>query len=287
MTAILKHELRSYFNSFTAYVFGAFLLIFIGFGAMYYNLENAVANFEYVFSYGCIALIIVIPLLTMRVIAEERKQKTDQLLYSLPVSTTQIILGKYMALLTVFLIPMALIGVYPVLFSQYGDVYLPTSYGALIAFFVMGAAMVALGVFLSSLTENQGFAAGLGVAVILFDYFSVSLSEYAVSTAVGTVVALAVIAIALGFLVRSMTRNNKVAFGVGAGLLAVLGIIYFVDASLLEGLLPEVIGKLSLFEHFYIFISGVFDWTGIVYYLTVVVLFLFLSVQSLEKRRYN
>lgn len=122
MTAILKHELRSYFNSFTAYVFGAFLLLFIGFGAMFYNLENAMANFEYVFSYGCIALIIVIPLLTMRVIAEERKQKTDQLLYSLPVSTTQIVLGKYLALLTVYLVPMALIGVYPVLLSQYGDV---------------------------------------------------------------------------------------------------------------------------------------------------------------------
>ncbi len=287
MTAILKHELRSYFNSFTAYVFGAFLLIFIGFGAMVYNLENALANFEYVFDYGCIALIIVIPLLTMRVIAEERKQKTDQLLYSLPVSTTQIVLGKYLALLTVYLVPMALIGVYPVLFSQYGDVYLPTSYGVLAAFFVMGAAMVALGVFLSSLTENQGFAAGLGVAVILFDYFSVSLSEYAVSTAVGTVIALALIAVALGFLVRSMTRNDQLAIGVGAGLLAVLGILYFVDASLLEGLLPEIISKLSMFDRFHIFISGVFDWTGIVYYLTVMALFLFLSVQSLEKRRYN
>ncbi len=287
MTAILKHELRSYFNSFTAWVFGAFLLIFIGFGAMVYNLENALANFEYVFSYGCIALIIVIPLLTMRVIAEERKQKTDQLLYSLPVSTTQIVLGKYLALLTVYLVPMALIGVYPVLFSQYGDVYLPTSYGVLAAFFVMGAAMVALGVFLSSLTENQGFAAGLGVAVILFDYFSVGLSEYAVSTALGTVIALALIAVAFGFLVRSMTRNTQLAIGVGVGLLAVLGILYFVDASLLEGLLPEIISKLSMFDRFNIFISGVFDWTAIVYYLTVMALFLFLSVQSLEKRRYN
>ncbi len=287
MTAILKHELRSYFNSFTAWVFGAFLLIFIGFGAMVYNLENALANFEYVFSYGCIALIIVIPLLTMRVIAEERKQKTDQLLYSLPVSTTQIVLGKYLALLTVYLVPMALIGIYPILFSQYGDVYLPTSYGVLTAFFVMGAAMVALGVFLSSLTENQGFAAGLGVAVILFDYFSVGLSEYAVSTAVGTLIALALVAVGFGFLVRSMTRNTQLAIGIGVGLLAVLGILYFVDASILEGLLPEVISKLSMFDRFNIFISGVFDWTGIVYYLTVMALFLFLSVQSLEKRRYN
>lgn len=151
----------------------------------------------------------------------------------------------------------------------------------------MGAAMVALGVFLSSLTENQGFAAGLGVAVILFDYFSVSLSEYAVSTALGTVIALALISVALGFLVRSMTRNTQLAIGVGVGLLAVLGILYFVDASMLEGLLPEIISRLSLFDRFNIFISGIFDWTGIVYYLTVMALFLFLSVQSLEKRRYN
>ncbi len=287
MTAILKHELRSYFHSFTAYVFGAFLLIFVGFGAMIYNLQETVSNFEYVLSYGCMALIIVIPLLTMRVIAEERRQKTDQLLYSLPVSTTQIICGKYLALLAVFLVPMALISLYPLVFSQYGDVYLPTSYGTLIAFFVMGAALTAIGVFLSSLTENQGFAAGIGVAVILFNYFSVSLAEYAVSTALGTVIALALIAVALGFLVRSMTRSNQLAISVGVGLLLVLGVVYFVSPDTLEGLLPEIMSTISLFDRFYIFISGIFDWTGIVYFLTVAVFFLFLSVQSLEKRRYN
>ncbi len=88
MTAVFKHELRSYFHSLTAYFFGAFLLVITGIGAMIYNIQNAVSNFEYVLSFGCIILVLIVPLLTMRVIAEEKKQKTDQLLYSLPISTT-------------------------------------------------------------------------------------------------------------------------------------------------------------------------------------------------------
>ena len=112
----------------------------------------------------------------MRVIAEERKQKTDQLLYSLPITTTQVVIGKYLALLTVYLIPLCIICIYPLIFSQFGDVYLLTSYGSVFAFFVLGAALIAVGVFISSLTENQGFAAGIGIAVILLNYYSVSLS---------------------------------------------------------------------------------------------------------------
>lgn len=82
MTAVFKHELRSYFHSLTAYVFGAFLLAFIGIGAMLYNLQAAVSNFEYVLSFASLVFVVIVPVLTMRVLAEERRQKTDQLLYS-------------------------------------------------------------------------------------------------------------------------------------------------------------------------------------------------------------
>ncbi|HOA42596.1 MAG TPA: ABC transporter permease, partial [Bacillota bacterium] len=165
MMAVLKHELRIYFNSLTAYVFGAFLLAFVGLGAMLYNLQAAVSNFEFVLSFGSMIFVVIVPILTMRVIAEERKQKTDQLLYSLPITTTQVVLGKYIALLAVYLIPLCIISLYPLIFSRFGDVYLPTSYGSILAFFIMGSALIALGVFISSLTENQGFAAGIGIAV--------------------------------------------------------------------------------------------------------------------------
>ena len=287
MTAVLKHELKNYFHSLTAYVFGAGLLLAVGLGALRYNLQAAVSNFEFALSYFSIVLAVIVPILTMRVIAEERKQRTDQLLYALPITTTQVIVGKYLALLTVYLIPLCVIAVYPLIFSRFGDVYLLTSYGSILAFFLMGAALIALGVFISSLTDNQGFAAGIGIAVILLNYFSVSLSEYVSTTAFGSVVALCVIILALGAVIKHLTKNENLAYSVCFVLIAAIAITSFVNGGIFEGLLPSIMTKLSLFDRFTGFVNGVFDMTSIVYYASVIVLFLFLSIQSLEKRRYN
>lgn len=287
MIAVLKHELSNYFHSLTAYVFGAFLMMFVGIGAMIYNIQAAVANFEYVLSFVSIVFVIIVPILTMRTIAEERKQRTDQLLYSLPMTTTEVVLGKFAALLIVFLIPLALIAVYPMIFAQYGEVYLLTSYGSLFAFFMMGAALLSIGVFISSLTENQGFAAGIGVAVILFNYYSVSLAEYASATAFGSAIVIVIAILLLGIVVKHLTGNENLAYAVGIFLLFVTCVCFYADTALFEGLIPKVMKNLSLFERFYTFVNGVFDVTGIIYYITVIVFFLFLTVQSLEKRRYH
>lgn len=287
MTAVLKHELRNYFHTLTAYVFGAFLLAFIGLGATLYNLQAAVSNFEFVLSFGSLVFVVIVPILTMRVIAEEKKQRTDQLLYSLPITTTEVVLGKYLALLVVYLIPLAVVSVYPLIFARYGDVYLLTSYGSIFAFFVLGAALIALGVFISSLTDNQCFAAGIGIAVILFNYYSASLSEYVSSTPAGALIAAFALVIVLGVVIRHLTKNEHLAYGfyfLAGG--AVL-ILYLADPEAFSGLLPSVMKTLSLFERFYVFVNGVFDLTAIVYFVTFAAFFLFLSVQSLEKRRYN
>ncbi len=287
MIAVLKHELRSYFHSLTAYVFGAFLLVFVGLGAMMYNLQEAVSNFEYVLGFGCMIFVVIVPILTMRTISEERKQKTDQLLYSLPITTTEVILGKYLSLLAVFLVPMLIICFYPLIFAQYGDVYLPTSYGTIFAFFVLGSALLAVGVFISSLTENQGLAAGIGIAAILLNYYSVDLAEYATATAAGSSVALFLLAAALGLIIKKLTRNENLGYGTGLTLMAAVVAAFWLKPEWLEGLVPQIMAELSLFERFFVFVNGVFDITAIVYYITVIIFFLFLSVQSLEKRRYN
>lgn len=287
MIAVMKHELSNYFHSLTTYIFGGILLVCVGVGAMFYNIQQAVANFEFVLSFVSLIFVIIVPILTMRVIAEEKKQKTDQLLYALPITTTQIVVGKFLALLILYLIPLALISLYPLIFAQYGELYLLTAYGSILAFFFLGAALLAVGTFISSLTENQGFAAGITMLVILFNYFSVSLAENISSTAMGTVLALCILAVLLGVLVRYLTKNENLAYGVGLVLILITGIVFFMDQTLFEGLLPEIMTKLSLFERFTSFVNGVFDMTAIVYYITVIVLFLFLTVQSLEKRRYN
>ncbi len=287
MSAVLRHELKSYFHSLTAYVFGAFLLLAVGLGCLRYNLRAAVSNFEFALADFCVVLAIIVPILTMRVLAEERRQRTDQLLYSLPITTTQVVAGKYLALLAVYLVPLCVVAAYPLIFARYGDVYLPTAYGAILAFFLMGAALIALGMFLSSLTESQGFAAGIGISAILLNYFSVSLSEYVSSTAFGALVTICVLILALGALIRHLTKNENMALGAGIALLALTGAAYYLAPAKFEGLLPRVMSRLSLFERFYTIVNGVFDMTAVVYYLTVIIFFLFLSVQSMEKRRYN
>ncbi len=286
MKAVFKHEAGLYSHGLLAYVFGAFLLEFIGIGAMLYNINAAVANFEYALGTFCIGFVALVPILTMRVLAEEKKQKTDQLLSLLPLSSTDIILGKYFAMALVFVIPMLVACVYPLIFSMYGEVYLPTSYGALFAFVFLGLALIAIGMFISSLTESQGMAAGLCVVVILFCYYSASLADYIASTAFN-LVALVVIAALLALLVRRLTCSDAAGILVLVLCLAAVGVVWLVSPDSLATLLPDLMSRLSLFERFYTFVNGVFDVTAIVYYLSVAAFFLFLCVQSWEKKRYN
>ena len=286
MTAIFTHELRSYFHTLTAWIFAAFLLCFVGIGAMMYNIQAAVSNFEYVLSFGCLVFVVIVPILTMRVLAEERRQKTDQLLYSLPVSTVAVVLGKYAALIVLYLVPLAIICVYPLIFAQYGEVYLPTSYGSIFAFFLLGAALLAVGMFISSLPLRMKPPA-VGIALILFNYYSVSLSEYVSTSAMGSVVALLALICALGFIIKYLTGSGSLGYWVALALAFAVTAAYIVSGDTLEGLLPEIMSALSLFERFYVFVNGVFDLKAVAFYLSVIGFFLFLTVQSLEKRRYN
>ncbi len=287
MTAVFRHELSSYFKSVSGYVFGAFLLLFAGIYTTDINLNAGLTNFEYVLDYMCIIFLIIVPILTMRVVAEERRQRTDQLLYSLPLTMTEVVLGKYGALLVVFLAPMAVIGVYPLILSAFGNVYLPAAYSAWLGFFLLGAALLAIGMFISSLTESQAVAAGLCFVVMLVNYFITSLAGFISTTAFASFASFTVVILALAGIVWFMTRSGLASGVLALVLEAVLLFFYAGDTSAFEGLFPEVMENLSLFDQFYQFVNGVFDLRAVVYLLSVSGLFLFLTVQSLEKRRWS
>lgn len=287
MTSVYKHELSLHFHTLTSYVFIAALLLFVGLGVTVVNLEYEWATFEYALAQSLFFLAFVFPILTMRTFAEERHQKTDQLLFSLPVSTTQVVLGKFLALLTVFLIPCVIIGFYPLILKQYGEIFMPGSYGTLLAFFIMGAAFIAIGMFISSLTESQAFACGIGIAVLVANYYLVSLSQTVSENKWGALVVFVVFAIAAGGIVYYVTKNTDIAAGVGIVLVAAVGVAFWINNDIFKGILPTLMRKLSLFSRFTVFVNGVFDLTAIIFYLSIVIFFLFLSVQALEKRRYN
>ena len=287
MKAVYRHELSSYFTNMSGYVFAAFLLLFAGIYTMAINIQSAVASFEYVLSNMSFTFLIIVPVLTMRCLAEEKRQHTDTLLYSLPVSMTAVVLGKYMAMLTVFLAPVLIISFYPLILSAYGSVYFPAAYSAVLGFFFLGAALIAIGMFLSSVTESQAVAAVLCFVVLLVNYFLVSLAGFVSATSFGSLSAFSLAAFLIALLVRVMTKNGIAAVLTLLLLLAALAVSYIFAKDSFAGLFPAVLEKLSLFEPFEDMTEGILDLRALVFYASVAAVFVFLSVQSMEKRRWG
>ncbi len=122
--------------------------------------------------------LIAVPILTMRVLAEERKQKTDQLLLTSPVSVSGIVMGKYLALVTIYAIPIAVLATYPLLMSKFGTVAFGSAYTALLGFFLLGSANIAIGVFFSAITESQVIAAVLTFVFLFAFYMMNGISSF-------------------------------------------------------------------------------------------------------------
>ncbi len=287
MTAVFKREFKAYFDNMTGYIFCAFILLFAGIYTMVLNLKSASANFEYVVGNMAFIFLIAIPILTMRIIAEERKQRTDQLLYSLPLSMSEVVLGKYFAMLAVLLIPTLIMGLYPLILTIFGQVNLIAAYGTIFGFFLLGAGLISIGMFISSLTDNQVVAVVGSFIVILLNYFMGTLADYVSHSATATFFAFAIIIAMVAFLVYVMTKSSVIAVLVGIIGEAALLVVKLVNGDTLYGLFPEIMGKISLFERFYSFPNGVFDMTAVVYLLAVSALFVFFTVQVMEKRRWS
>ncbi len=288
MSAIYKKELKSYFSNMTGYIAIAMILIMTGIFVKILSFDGGYANMEYALPTVSIILLLAVPIITMRSFAEERQQKTDQLLYSLPLTTTQIVLGKYFAMLTVFAVPVGVMALYPLILSMYGSVNLLASYSSLLTFFLMIAGMTGICMFMSSLTESQIIAAVLGSGVLIVCYFADLLTSALPTTSVASYIAFTVLILLVALVIYYFTKNYWVAFASAVVLEAALLIFYQVDKTAFAGLFHTVVGKIAIFDIFYNTVnSQMFDLTAVVYYLSIAALFTFLTVQTVEKRRYN
>ena len=287
MTAIYKKELRSYLTSMIGYVFIAFILAIVGlyFGAI--NMSSAWPRIGETLSNATFIFLITVPILTMRVIAEERKQKTDQLLLTSPVKVGQIVTGKYLALVSIFLIPVIVICFYPLILRKFGGISLGMSYTSILGFLLLGCAEIAVGVFLSSVTESQVIAAVLAFAVLFLSYVSEGIAGLFPETAGASLAALIILVLLICVWIGSMIKNVVIT-----GILLILGegaiiVSYIIKSSLFEGSIQKLIGIFNFTSHFNNFTSGILDINGIVYFLSVIVVCLFLANQIMQKRRWS
>lgn len=236
MFAIYKRELKSYFHSFIGFLFIAVTLFFLGLYFTVYGLLNGYPYFSSVVSSVAFLFLVTVPILTMRVLAEERRSRTDQLTLTAPVSIAKIVMGKYFALLTVFAIPIVIFCFYPILLAQFGTVPMAEAYLSIFAYFLYGMAAIAIGLFISSVTESQVIAAVLGFAVLFVGYLMGSICSLISSSG---------------------------------------------------NLVTQILRCFDLHTHFTEMLMGTLNMQGVVYYFSLTFLALFLTVQSIQKRRYS
>lgn len=177
MKAIYKRELKAYFQSFTGWLFCAATLFVISIYFTAYNIGQGYAYIAYPLSAAAFIFIIMIPILTMRILAEERKQKIDQLILTAPVPVWKVVLGKYLAMLTVYIVPILIVCTYPIIMSFFGTVSLSESYAAVLGFVLYGCTGIALGLFISGITESQVISAVLSLIAMFLTYMMSGVSS--------------------------------------------------------------------------------------------------------------
>ena len=288
MLAIYKRELKSYFHSMTGCVFIAFLVMFTGIYFMAYNLNAGYPYFSYTLSGSLIVFLVGIPLLTMRSFSEERKTKTDQLLLTAPVSLTKVVLGKYFAMVTVLAVPNVIFCLFPLLIKLQGKAYLLVDYSSIAVFLLLVCVYLAIGMFMSSLTESQiiAFISTFGILLLLYlwDGILSFLPGSALSGMIGILLILTLIVV----YIYHMTKNWMLAAGIEAVGIAAALIVYFVKSSLYENLLTKLLGRLALADVFMnISSSNIVDVSGLLLYVSILIIFVFLTIQTIQKRRWS
>ena len=268
MAAIFKRETKSYYTGMVGYVTAAVSLFFLGLYFTNRNLMYASSDFASVLYTTTLIMLFLLPAISMRSFAEDRRNKTDQLLLTSPVSIPGIVLGKFLAEVVVFALPLTVAVIMPLILTAFGTVSLVSAFSALFAYLLLGAACLAFGALLIAYLMNgikTMFTSGNLLALIVF------------------LVVLLIAAVLVGVLCKSLPVGLGV-FGAGA---VVLVVLFQLRPAWLLSAFNAVLGALALFQPFNGVVGGMFSVSAIVYYLSVIALFLFLTGQSLERRRWH
>ena len=288
MLAVWKKEFLSYFRTMTGFVLIAFLVIFTGIYFMVYNMYQGYPYFSYTLSAVMTILLVWIPVLTMRSFADERKGKTDQILFTSPASIGSIVCGKYLAMVCVYLIPMVFYLFFPLIIKASGTAYILIDYVSIFQFALLGCVCIAIGMFFSSLTESSIIAAVSTFAGIFLIYVWESLINYLPQSAAGNFVTMLILCFALTGGIQYMTKNKFLSCLSGIITVVINVILVIVDSTLYENFFVDLLGKFDLtaaFEN--AAFNNLFDTPGTILQLTVIGVFLFFTVQSIEKRRWS
>lgn len=247
MGAIFRREMTSYFTSPVGYIFLAVFYLCAGFFLYTGCLTALTADMSSCFALMFYVNLIFLPLITMKLMSDDKRLKTDQALLTSPVSLAGIVYGKFFAALVLYTIAVAIFPVFGLILSLFGTVPWSTTFGTVIGLFFLGSAFIAIGLFVSSLTENVVVAAVLAIVFNL-----VFLVMDTISGLIGNIN------------IDNAEWLNKIFGGIAEGL-----------------------KNLSFYDKYNEFTTGVFNVSSILFYLSIVAVFNFLTIRVLEKRRWS
>jgi len=288
MIAVYKRELRSYFNSMIGYIFTAAVMLIIGLYFTIYNLRSGYPYFATALAGTITIFAFAVPLLTMRSMSEERHSKTDQMLLTYPVSVTSVIMGKFLAMLTVFAVPMLISCLCPIAIHSGGNGSFLIDYSLIFLFLFLGSMFISIGMFISSLTESQVIAAVGSMIALLVLLLWDSIVGFIPSTVTAASIGTLVLFVLAALLVYRSAGSPVAGLSIlGIGVVATVLLAVLASSAFAEGFLSflklfSIYSPLSNFANYYLF-----DVKGLLFYAVFTALFLFLTVQSVQKRRYR
>lgn len=287
MTAIFKREFRSYFTGMVGYAVAAVSLFFLGLYFTNRNLLYQSSDFAGVLYTTTLILLFLLPAISMRSFAEERRARTDQLLLTSPVSIPAIVAGKFLAQLAVFCVPLTAAAVMPLILTAFGKVSLISAYAALLGYILLGGACLAVGTFISCLTENQIVAYLASFVVLLIAYLMNGIKTMFTSGNILAFVVFALVLLAASAAVGVVCKNILAGGAVLVVGAAALFALFILRPAWLLSAFDAVLTALALFAPYAEIIGGSFSLPVILYYLSVIGVFLFFTGQTLERRRWN
>lgn len=286
MTAIMTRELRTYFQTPIGYIFMGLFLLVSGFFFTFGNLMSGSSYFTSFLQSILFLYLFAVPLLTMRLISEERRQRTDQLLLTSPITVTDIVLGKFFAAFIVYLLTLVVTALYAIVVGIFGDLAVWQTVGGYIGFALLGASFISVGVLVSAVSENQVSSAFFTFFALLLIWFLNLVKSVAPTDPVSSTVFAAAIVIGLAGFFFANTRSWVTAGAVTLVGAATIAVLHFVQPDVFNGLIVEVLDWFSLLERFDSFTLGVIELEEVVFYLSFTSIFLFVTVRMIEKRRW-
>lgn len=287
MTAIYKKEIRTYFNTLAGYIFLGFFVAITGIYFMINNMSTGDLNYASTLAGSLMLFWILIPVLTMRLFAEESRQKTDQLLFTSPVSVWGIVLGKFFAAATLFLTGVLITGIFPFILSRFGSIAAARTLNVMFGYVILGCALIAVGIFISALTDNQIVAAVATFAALfmlfMIDGFTAQMPVSAASSLVFVLILIVIGALILAGETKRIVLPGAAAIAAGAAAV----VVYKLNPSAYDGLISRFFGWFSMISRFENFYAGVFSLADTIYYISFAFVFVYLTVNVIEKRRWS